>query len=82
MIIVSIHLKSAITGRLSQLGCMTLANTGESDNRRMASYDCSVLRKPNFETVTRTTYIEDHRRLDKPIWDLVARALVQMGYGK
>ena len=82
MIIVSIHLKSAITGKLTQIGCMTLCNDAQSSNRRTANYEAAVLRQPKFTSITRSARVENHRRLDKPVWDLVAKALLNMGYGK
>lgn len=98
MILVRVSLLSAITGKETQLGVMTVANDGTSRNPRVGHYDSRVdndipadepvdfygvvLRKPDFKQETRRGRLEKHRRLDLTIWHLIGGMLKNMGYTK
>lgn len=91
MIVVKIELHSAITGAVSEIGRMEICNDGSSENRQVGHYDGTahesdfsgvVRRKPDFKVTTRRGRVTNYRRLDKPIWSLVARMLASMNYDK
>lgn len=90
MLVIKVELHSAITGKVSELARMVIANKG-SGTRKRGDYKAVALRKrPNGEVPTtvlakdsdifRQTDIEDYPRESKHVWCLVARALNQMGF--
>lgn len=81
MIVVRIELHSAITGNVTQLGVMTIANDGTGTNE-VCDYNGYIWRKPDFKAVTRSGRLIGHRRHALTVWHLVARMLSNMGYVK
>lgn len=79
MIVVTVHLKSAVTGRLTELGRATISNDGTGD-ASLRNYDAVAYRRGTF-TPIRSGRVERHASRSKPVWTLVVRALRSMGYG-
>lgn len=82
MIVVRVELHSAITGKVSEIGRMTIANDGTALDSRRGNYDAVLYRKPDFIVPTRTARLGEWPRLSKTVWHLVARLLATMGYDK
>jgi hypothetical protein len=80
MIVIKVELHSAVTGRITQLGKMIIANDGKSYDPNIGSYDGVVLRKPDFKIVTRMGRIESHKKHAETIWHLIGKMLSNMGY--
>ena len=89
MIVVRVELHSAITKRVTELARMTIANAGGTEQR--GDYDCQTLRGRDSDAldrsfadsvVTRKCQVRGHERLKLHVWNLVAKALAGMGYGK
>lgn len=83
MIVVRIELHSAITRKVTEIGRMTIANTGGTNER--GDYRVTTLRGRSREQLdrgqtTRTGAVTDYPRKAIHVWHLVARALVAMGY--
>lgn len=81
MIVVKVELHSAITGKISLLGKMIIANTGGGTAKR-GNYSVAVLKKtsadkdrPSIEDVLRHGEVLDYPRLSYNVWRLVSRAL-------
>jgi len=85
MIVVRVELHSAVTGKVTELARMLVANTGTGTAAR-GNYRARTLRgrsRTDLDrgTVQREGLIEGHpRRLH--VWRLVARALARLGYGE
>lgn len=87
MIVVRVELYSAVTGKVSELARMHIANTGSHPNPRSGNYICRTLRGRSKDqldknTIQRIGGVHDHPRLAQHVWHLVAKALVNMRYGK
>jgi hypothetical protein len=89
MIIVTIELLSAITGRRSTLGVARISNDGlaSAANPNRGDYDVEVLRKGADPLrvdapVTRRSRVTNYARAARPVWDLVTLALKEAGYGR
>ena len=92
MIIVKIELHSAITHRVTELGRMVIANDGTATDAKKGNYDCAVARKGYQgsmglllcgnapQKIVRQGRVENHPRLSKTVWYLVAKCLKSMGY--
>lgn len=91
MIVVKVELWSAVTGEKSELARMIIDNIGGT--YRIGNYRTRTLRgrsKNALEramsdipmNVTREGRVMRHPRLREHIWNLVAKGLVGMGYGK
>jgi hypothetical protein len=80
MIVVTVELWSAKTGKKTEIGKMHISNIGVSEDMRVGDYSGTVMRKPDFKRVTKHGSIKGHRRLDQPIWNLVRKMLANMGY--
>lgn len=86
MIVIRVELHSANTGKVSELGRMVIDNIGGTRTR--GDYRCRAYRKGSRLTdglernVIRRGAVEGHARLAEPVWNLVAKALTAMGYGK
>jgi hypothetical protein len=83
MIVVRVELHSAITGRVSELARMNIANVGGTKTK--GDYACETLRGRSKEALDqrvrqRSGSVRDYPRLSIHVWHLVARALVAMGY--
>lgn len=89
MIVVKVELWSAITGEKTELARMHLSNDAEATlaNHRLGSYlaqtfvgrDKAALDRG---TVSKQAKVYNWRRLDYHIWNLVRRALEELGYDK
>lgn len=81
MIVVKIELHSAITGQVSELGRMIIANDGTDRSHTTGNYNVRLGRKgvvDNSEIYNkpqRKGKVLNHRRLALSIWVLVAKAL-------
>lgn len=91
MIVVKVELWSAITGQKTELARMSLANVGVTPNGRRGDYhvetyhgrDAKALAEAMRERrVTRSAEVKNHPRLSEHVWNLVAKGLNAMGYGK
>ncbi len=81
MIIVRVELHSAITGKARELARMVIANDGSSTDPRIGNCTAQVRHAPKFQSQTRAAGLAGYRRLNRPVWDLVALMLTKMGYG-
>lgn len=86
MIVVRVELWSAIDGRKTELARMHIINDG-TGNGTVGNYECNTLRGRSTEALDRgqpqrTGRVEEYRRLDHHVWNLVNRALTNMGYLK
>lgn len=89
MIVVKVELWSAITGKVTELARMTIANEGGTQT--LGDYGVATMRGRDAEalyqsmigrTHTRTGTVKRHPRLKEHVWNLVAKALASMNYGK
>lgn len=85
MIIIKVELHSAVTNQITELARMKICNDGKSDNPNFGYYYAQSFRgrsteQLNKETVAKTTRIEHWPRHRLHIWNLVCKALRQMGY--
>lgn len=96
MIVVKVELHSAITGRVSELARMVIANDGTQDNPRKGNYVFATLRGRSREALekalahwvsrtksnvaTHSGEVKDYPRLALHVWNLVARCLNKAGY--
>lgn len=83
MIVVRVELHSAITGKVTEIGLMGIANIGGT--RQRGHYFAETYRgrsAPDLakRTRQRSCAIKDYPRLSVHVWHLVARALVGMKY--
>jgi hypothetical protein len=84
MIIVSVHLVSAIDGSVTELARAHIANIG--GGRTIGDYEVKTLRGRdtkdlNGHVVQRAGKVIGHRRLALHVWHLVSKALQAVGYG-
>jgi hypothetical protein len=80
MLIVTVELHSAITGKITEVGRMHIINDGTGDRER-GQYDVHVLRKGTKNTIQRRGMVRDYPRLSYSVWELVRRGL-QAALGK
>lgn len=92
MIVIRVELWSAINGQRTELARMVIDNIGGTTN--LGDYRCRTLRGRSEESLDRalrtmaTTGTQRegrvlrHPRLREHVWNLVAKALSGMGYGK
>ena len=85
MIVVKVELHSAITGIVSELARMVIANKGDTSNPKVGNYTVETMRGRSTaaldEMITnRKGEVLGHRRLDKHLWFLVGAALKNIGY--
>jgi len=86
MIIVRVELHSAITGAVTELARMQVANTGTGSDR-IGDYDACTYRGRNAETLSRGQVQRRGQVIGFPrqalhVWNLIADALANMGYGR
>lgn len=84
MIPVKVELHSAITGKVTTLGQMLITNDG-TGNKRLGNYDVLLSRRGREiraanATPVRLGRVENHRRLSKPVWNLIAKSLRNLGF--
>jgi hypothetical protein len=83
MIIVRVELHSAITGEVTEIACMGIANIGGTatlGDYRAATWRGRSRRALAERLVQRTAEVRKYPRLAIHVWHLVARSLVAMGY--
>lgn len=85
MIVVRVELWSAITGAKTELARMHIANVGGDQN--LGDYLVRTLRGRSAKAldngkVQREGKVLAHPRLAQHVWNLVAKALNNTGYGK
>lgn len=86
MIVVSVQLDSAIhPSRDVELARMEIANTGTHPKKSHGNYIARTLHGRGKKMLDRRqtqrhTEVDDHPREAEHIWNLVAKALKQMGY--
>lgn len=81
MIIVRMTLVSGITGKHTDLGSMVICNDGKGTDAR-GNYTGHTVRKNAalHSAPVRWYSVEGHRRKAEPVWSLVRKMLVGMGY--
>ena len=88
MIVISVQLDSAISpSRDIELARMEIAHRGDQPDPKRGNYNARTLRgrgkeKLDCRVTQRHTEIENFPREAEHIWNLVAKALKGMGYGK
>lgn len=88
MIIVQVKLLSAITGETTELARMEICNTGNHPKpKQRGHYAVRTLHGRSRagldrRTTQRAAVVEDYPREALHVWNLVARALLKMGYNK
>ncbi len=74
MIIVTIELQSAITGKRSKLGEMNIVNDG-TGTTKLGNYSARVMRKGSWNKPQRCGWVKNYPRASYSVWRLVMRAL-------
>lgn len=93
MIVVRVELWSAITGEKSELARAVISNEGGTAQRgnylarAMRGRDEAALQKNMIDVMRgakpiHEARVENHARLSEHVWNLVAKSLTAMGYGK
>ena len=86
MIVVRVELHSAVNGRVTEIARIVIANDGTGSNTvgnyRGLAYRGRCARQLDRRVVTRTGIVRDYPRLRIHVWNLVARMLASMGYGR
>lgn len=84
MIVVSVHLYSARTDEITELARLDICNIGGSDTRgnyNTRSYIGRSKKDLDKRRINREGNIIGHPRKKAHVWNLVAKALISMGYG-
>lgn len=86
MIVVKVELHSAVTGDVTELGRMVIANDASQGNGPVGDYDVYLGRKgqTSFELIKkpqRKGKVLGHRRWALSVWRLVSKALHEIGHG-
>lgn len=89
MIVVKVELHSAITGKITELARMMIANEGGTQTK--GDYSCRTYRGRDAETLERAMRkggplahrgeVLGHARLTQHVWVLVTKCLLAMAYG-
>lgn len=84
MIVVRVELHSAVTGRVTELARAEICNDGDGTLEK-GNYTCRALRGRSTEDldqrrIQRYGEVRDYPRQKIHVWNLVARALMAMGY--
>ncbi len=79
MIVVKIELHSAITGEVSEIGRMNIANDGSGDAGR-GNYSAALMRRGSPNKVLRHGEVKNHARQSYSVWVLIAKALASVGF--
>lgn len=88
MIIIRVELHSAINGSITELARMKISNTGYNHiTDTNHNYKCQTFRGINKETLNKETVerysnINNWPRERYHIWNMVAKALKNMGYNQ
>lgn len=85
MIVVRVELWSAVTGKVTELARAEICNIGGNTN--YGDYDVRSLRGRSTDDLNkritqRAGIVARHPRLREHVWNLVAKSLTAMGYGK
>lgn len=86
MIVVKIELHSAVTGQVTELGRMIVANDGTQGNGSVGNYDVYVGRKGVVDNERllskpqRKGKILQHKRHSLSVWVLLKKALDVVGF--
>lgn len=85
MIVVRVELHSAITGHVTELARAHISNIGGTNELR--DYECVTLRGRSTASLDRrvpqrSAKVLGHASLREHVWNLVAKALTGMGYGR
>lgn len=85
MIVVTVALHSAVTGRVTELGTMVISND-DTGTETHGNYDVRLGRKgASIERVLdnplRHGRVERHARLSLNVWKLVSKAIEAVGFG-
>jgi hypothetical protein len=85
MIVVKVELHSAVTGVVTELAKMVIANDGTSDSPSLGNYAVRIGRKRQtlrqlWLSPIRRGRIKSWPRRSKHVWYLVVRALEEAGY--
>jgi hypothetical protein len=75
MIVVTVELHSAITGRVSRLGGMVIANDGTGSKSR-GNYDAQLVSRNGAKG--RAARVEGHAREALSVWVLVGKAIAAL----
>ena len=81
MIVLKMTLASAITHKQTDLGTLVIVNDGTGSDAR-GSYRGKTLRKNGRldSAPVRQGSVRNHARKAEPVWSLVRKMLVDMGY--
>jgi len=79
VLVVKVELHSAITGKVTKIAQMVIANDGTGDDKK-GNYWCKTFRKNSETAVNRRGEVEDHPRLRNSVWNLVYKCLKSMEY--
>lgn len=91
MIVVKVELWSAIDGRRTELARMQIDNIGVNDTGTFGDYHVGTFAGRNekslHEALRKQRYLKEgkvlhHARLAQHVWNLVAKGLTTLGYGK
>ena len=80
MIIVKIELHSAVTGKVSEIGRMEIANDGKTRDPRRGDYSVCLMQRGTTDRVRRRGEVKNHARLAYSVWVLIAKALASVGF--
>lgn len=80
MIVVKVELHSTITGRVTPLAAMIIANDG-TGSKTLGNYIASRLRKGTVTPATKGQ-VKGHPRLAQSVWVLVAKAIAATAHGR
>lgn len=87
MLVVDMELWSAVTGEQMSLGLIIIDNISTYNNGRTADYRVRAWAKgttikhiKNGKKPMRESKVLSHPRQSKPVWNLLMKALDQMGY--
>lgn len=85
MIVVKVELWSAITGKKSEIARMNICNIGGTET--LGDYQAETLRGRSPDqfarrTIQRAAKVLGHHRKRDHVWNLVAKALAAMEYGR
>jgi hypothetical protein len=79
MIVIRVEMHSAITGKVSEIAKMIIANDGSIEADSRGNYWCKTYRKDSG-AVSRQGTVFNYPRKSRHVWSLVARALKAMEY--
>lgn len=75
MIVVKVELHSAVTGQITEIGRLTIANDGTSLDKKKGNYNIKLMKRGTGDNVLKEGRVEEHPRLSQSIWKLVKKAL-------